>query len=399
MFHALRFQDFDFEGEFASCRSRRWGGAQQRWIPHGMPRINPALGRAIFFLYGVNPKTGATDGPVATGFFVGYRVRLDHLSPEVVHIYAVTCQHVAPDGASIIRINTKGGGNREIPLEPHEWEFVKSGADVAAVDVTDHLVAGDSVEWIPTSWFLSKGQIEQSSIWVGEDGFMLGLLTDVHSHRNEVVGRFGNLGMVADDGCLIKQPNGNQRPAHLFDIRSRTGFSGSPVFIYRTPSADLRHISYGIRPRTTKEPEGVFRNARLPFGNQEHTFEIDIDDNIFLLLLGVHVGQFREDLKAQRKVEPQAVRPIVEGDVLTIQSGMTVVAPCWDIEAVLNLKVFQDMRQKRHDKADAERRREPIGQSAAAEKGGRQEAPPNPEHKEAFRSLVGAAAKTKKQDD
>jgi hypothetical protein len=131
---------------------------------------------------------------------------------------------------------------------------------------------------------------------IGEDGFMLGLFADVPGKtRNLIAARFRNA--FSYDDTPVKQPNANLRPAHIFDTRSRPGFSGSPVFIYRTPAGDLRSATERGRDKiwrrsTTRQQHG---RGQRPFGNNDFDVmeDFETEENAFLMLLGLHAGARR----------------------------------------------------------------------------------------------------------
>jgi hypothetical protein len=128
---------------------------------------------------------------------------------------------------SNVRVNTKDGGSRLIGLDPRDWQFSEN--DLAIADITDLLTEEDDIALIPTLWLASRDHIEHYSIDVGEDGFMLGLFSTLPGKtRNIVAGRFGNLSLIAQDDFPVQCSDGKSRPAHIFDLKSRPGFSGSP---------------------------------------------------------------------------------------------------------------------------------------------------------------------------
>jgi hypothetical protein len=64
----------------------------------------------------------------------------------------------------------------------------------------------------------------------------------------------------------------------------------------------------------------------------------------YLGLLGIHCGQFPEKITLQRFDDKQSdsVQAYVDG-----VSGMTIVVPAWDIQAVLDIKKFKERRIER----------------------------------------------------
>jgi hypothetical protein len=273
-------------------------------------------------------------------------------------------------GASIIRVNVANGSSRYIEFGPEEWTFIGGGPDLAGVDVTDRQQKTDEISFITPEWFVTKEFISQVGLGLGEDGFMLGLFANQSkAKRNLIASRFGNLSMLANDQLPIKFKNGTRRPAHIFDLRSRGGFSGSPVFVYRTPDADLRTVQFGYRRRTAKPPK--VRTTPI-WGNDirmeiDWTHEHDSDNNIFVSLLGVHAAQFHERVEARKKnpdTEDEVSDQIRDGDTLYIPGSMTVVVPAWEIIELLNAPPLLAQREARHM---GQRRRDenpPVPESA-----------------------------------
>jgi hypothetical protein len=290
----------------------------------------------------------------------------DLQSGILCHVYAVTSQHTAPQGASVIRINTQNGKSRKIDLEPDEWHFVQGGADISAVDLTSQLDgATDAVSYIPLGLWGSKDFIETVSLAPGEDGFMLGLFADHPGKtKNIIAARFGNLSMIASDDAPIKQPNGAIRPSHIFDMRSRGGFSGSPVFVYRTPEGDLRELNFGVRRKTFHTP--------MPFGGQQKNsppmFEHDADNNMFVSLLGIHAGQYPEPVEVKKiRKKTSEKDPILDGDKLSIPGGMTIVVPMAEVYELLNSSALVEQRNGREILANQRRENNDIGMINADE--------------------------------
>jgi len=397
----VALRDADFSHRFVWSLTRD-GRVHLKWTPFGMPRLNQRFADSAFFLYGRNPETNEIEGPRGTGVFIGLPFEDDGYKH---HVYAVTCHHVAPQGASIIRVNTKGGKARFIELEPHEWEFIPGGADLAAADISEHVDNDtDEVMLITPRLFVSREFLIREQIGIGEDGFMLGLFANhAGMKRNLIAARFGNLSLLADEDALIPQPNGNIRPTHIFDMRSRSGFSGSPVFIYRTPAGDLRESADRGFWQSIRE-----RDSRL-LGMEAMRYS-ETQENTFLALLGVHLGQFPESVKVSKleRAVSESDDIIRDKDRINIAGGMTIVAPAWEITNLLELPIFMDQRTEREGRVRNEKNRSGIAEPEAIDTGhpgpssDKNPAVPvasdeNPRHREDFTSLLNAAAKTKPQ--
>lgn len=402
---ALRLQDAGFE--YGYVRGREANGARpKRWVPIGMPRLNPNFARCVFFLFGRDRKGKIKSQPEGTGVLIGARERIRGTG-YFTHMYAVTCAHVAPQGASVMRVNTQEGNSRFIDLHPDiDWLTPTNGADLAAADITDQFEVGDDVRYLSTAQLATKGFVKTVEIGIGEDGFMLGLFSRLPGKdRNMVAAKFGNIALMADEAAPIGLEGRTPRPSHLFDIRSRGGFSGSPVFVYRTPDGDLRDIDDGVRRRTTVAPRMVVSadprgSMREPMhAEADWALEYDMEDNIFLRLLGIHIGQYPEVVKARKLPKTKPISEtddlIRHGDRFVIEGGVTVVVPAWEILDLLNREEFVKRRAEREAQLDDS---EPVPETAAEEP----ERPPiegDAQHKERFTALLDEALGKPKQGD
>jgi hypothetical protein len=344
-----------------------------------MPRIQHSLPQAVFYLFRLNPETGLEDGPWGTGFIVMRSSRHPTGKP---HVYGITNWHVAHQlGASIIRVNTKAGKSRFIQLDPSEWAKAKDEDDLSAVDLSDQIdLERDEVIGLYEDLFVTPLVVERFDIGLGEDTFMCGLFASHHGgERNIPMTRFGNIAMMASQAAPVELETGFKRPCYLVDTRSRGGFSGSPVFVYRPGLADISWLPYG-----------KFRTADLLTTNAT---------DYFWGLLGIHCGQFWDKVEA-RKVKKSNSKsehePITEGDSLLIQSGVTTVIPAHRISSLLDSDGFEMARRKRElqdeDAADRRPRPEIIDDDSS-----RSDA--NPNHLEDFTRLVDVAARKRPQGD
>jgi hypothetical protein len=67
---------------------------------------------------------------------------------------------------------------------------------------------------------------------------------------------------------------------------------------------------------------------------------------------GIHCGQYYDQVEVRVGAPKRRERqgdPIHEDDKLFIQSGMTIVVPVWPITELLNLEVFETVRQEREN--------------------------------------------------
>ena len=392
--HSVSFHDADFEHRFFWCRSED-GTPIRRWLPFGMPRLNPNLQRAVVFVYGHSPKTGVY-GVRGTGVIIGLPCERER--PYIHHYYAVTSQHVIDQRGHDLRVNTKEGKTRPIKIAADKWQSCPGGYDLSAVDITEEIekrVGHDEVSAIPERLLLSEKFAAEVEFGLGEDGFMLGLFSNLPGKsRNLVTARFGNVAMLAAADDPVEQGNGITRPCHVFDIRSRPGYSGSPVFVYRTKAADLRDITYGpemAHLANDLPPEGqkLYRNVG---------WERDLQENIFLRILGIHSAQYRDEVEVSDVLPNGQSGPARK---MLAPNSMTVVVPSWEVSTFLTKhKPFLDQRLAREEMEKAKEKE--SGGSAepeATDDASGQKKPDNPRHREDFRGLLNAAARKKRQAD
>src|SRR5947209_14045976 len=189
-----------------------------------MPEIREELIRSIVTLH-------ISGRPVGTAFVIRH-IEDDMISKSY---YLITCQHCVTK-----EVVARFASGFSLIVHSSEWRTSTHKDDVAALDVTD-VVANDG-EIGSLDYGIAQRHAEPF-FGVGVDLYMLGLLVDEKDvGTNLPRARFGNLSAVADERVLHRQGNGQERPCHLGDMRSRTGFSGSPVIGYLALPA-LGHVN------------------------------------------------------------------------------------------------------------------------------------------------------------
>ncbi len=341
-----------------------------RWVPFGMPRIPDKFLETVFYLYPSEADAKAGRNAGGTGFLASLESKA---RPDLQFIFAVTNWHVACRGSSVVRLMRKDGTPEIFPYGPEDWFFDPNGSDIAITPISA------SADYLKKAFVSIDGPFEAhetlSPIGIGDDVFMIGRFVDHDGDEiNRPTVRFGNISMMP---APIMQENGNKRDAYCIDMHSRSGYSGSPVFVYRTVGTDISK-------------------------NIEKPNEIDLGYSNLLMPLGVHIGQFSEIWKIKgRKVraipaesaELNATEEHIEG-----LSGMTCVVPLSDVRKLLELP-----KLKAHiDRLEAHlaaQKPEPTLKPEVAES----ERPATPiegddQHKERFTALLDAAVGKPKQD-
>lgn len=275
-----------------------------------MPRISEETLESTFFLYPSADDAKAGTNAGGTGFVIAMP---SENVPDITYFYGVTNWHVALNsGCSVVRLNTTDGSNDVIEFGPEDWVFDPNGDDIAIVnfnpDFTKH-----ECKPIPTQLIYQKEVLHDPDgfdVGLGDDVFMIGRFVDMDgSGKNSPTARFGSISAVLVP-VLGRGPSRGAKDGYCLDMRSRTGYSGSPVFVYRTPGTNL-HL--------TMKRDGIPDLGRS-----------------MLCLLGVHRGQFDEELRFSD--DPK--RTVLGA------SGMTTVVPAWKILELLQSPELKHERER-----------------------------------------------------
>lgn len=279
-----------------------------RGVSLGMPTIPKQLVQSVVYLYPSGEHAEGASAPGGTGFLVGVGFETH---PGLFHVYVITNHHVACTGGnSCVRVNKRDGGADVFVFSPDSWEFIP-GLDLAAMPMPYNEKIY-STQFIPDVFFATDETVKRLNVNIGEDVFMIGAFVDNHGDAiNTPAARFGSISLMPSlvsvtdpDSRITYQTN-----YYCLDMRSRTGFSGSPIFYYRTSGSDL---SQAGNKRMQLRPPVVG-------------------------LLGAHAGQYPETVKAIDSAGAKTE--------LTAPSGMTMVIPSQKILELLNLKKFVEARK------------------------------------------------------
>ncbi len=345
------------------------GTPYTRWATVGMPKLGKYhyLLDIVFFLYPDEASAAAGTRAGGTGFFVAIP---SETYPDCYHhIYAVTNRHVACGNTRelspcpVVRVNSVNGKPDIFEFDPAEWQFLAPGADIAVIPIDLKRGVHKAEALDVASFFLSDEEKAHHEINAGEDVFMLGRFIDYDGvEANSPSMRFGNISMM---NAAVPQFSGYLGNSIVVDMHSRTGFSGSPVFVYRTAGS-------------------IFGNANTLMSGGH-----------LMKLLGILWGQFPEEwgVRDMSQSTPPAAAMINPKSVLG-WSGMSLVCPASEIRKVLYMPELKKRRAAIDAGLHQKFRGAAVPQSAA---------PPasdaNPTHREDFTSLLNEAARKPKQDD
>lgn len=330
--HNIRIDDLCF-WKVPVRRYSSAGTPWTKWVPTGMPKIPKKVMDCACYLFESREAAEAGQASGGTAFLVAIPAEVEGRG----FTYAVTNWHAAVrDGASVLRVNTLQGGVDIFEFGPEDWTF-DSKLDIAVIPI--NLDPGNHrYATVPIGIFITKSELERLEIGPGEDVFMVGRFVD---HDGGAINapslRFGNISTAP----TLVEVAGKKSEAFCIDMHSRPGYSGSPVFAFRTFGQDLTN-----------------RNLDLSVGT-------------IFGLLGIHCAQFPEMWQiaegAQKFPETLSkVELVTEGKYVRGLSGMTVVLPAWSIMEVLNLPSLKQSREQANARERAERDRAgaPIEESA-----------------------------------
>jgi len=366
----ISYQHLQFKQAPIIINSSR-GVKYTRWVDAGMPKIPTEILESVFYLY--RHKEDAEKGSEygGTGFFISLPSENDS---RYFYVYAVTNYHNIIDGFTTLRVKTENGASDFIELIPDiDWRYVPGGGDIIVASMNKHLnEKKHRVMCITLSYFATREVVEKNRIGVGDDVFMVGRFIDHDGGpTNTPAARFGNISVMP---TRIEPMDNGVKDSYCIDLHSRSGFSGSPVFVYRTPGNDLE--------------------ANILAG-------YTILGSGFVKLLGIHWGQFPELWELihipKEKLAESTLGLIVEGQYVKGLSGMTCVMPVEPILDALNIPQFREER-KRGD-STLELKFIKNGYPVEPESTKPLSNQDNPQHKEDFNSLLIAAVRKKQPSD
>jgi hypothetical protein len=231
-----------------------------KWLFHHswtrpMPRIEDRLLKSVIYLY--KSKEDAESGaPGGSGFLVGEPCAI----PAAVFLFAVTNAHVAK---SCPVVRTAGPLNKRVVVRTgNDWYRYTEQDDVVVTPIgfAPKDAPGFYLGYVPREWFVRPENFNHATHDVndlptgietltpldyewehqplgwpfgpGEEVVMLGRFLGYDGTKeNEPAARFGHLAMASP--VPIKHPWGFTQSSFLIECRSVTGYSGSPIFIYR----------------------------------------------------------------------------------------------------------------------------------------------------------------------
>jgi hypothetical protein len=202
-----------------------------------MPRIANKVLDSVGFLYRTYDEAKKHAKIGGTCFLVGQQIVLDGVGYNAYVPYAVTNRHVVwAKGAPVIRINRRDGNPPEIiDKECDQWYPHPEGDDIAVLPLFDRVdQAIHKISYANTDQFITGAFISDNDLGIGDEVFMSGrFINHQGKFHNQAAARFGSISMMPEP--ILNNGIGKYQLSYAVEMRSRTGFSGSPVFAYRKP--------------------------------------------------------------------------------------------------------------------------------------------------------------------
>jgi len=212
------------------------GRVYRDWI-EPVPRIPDFLLNSIVYLYDdeLNAETGAEFGASGFVFYIP-----SEATPEThYHFYVVTNAHVIDDGFSVVRFNLKDPSSglertQVFPFEAASWvRHPKHDIAIRPMppDVDSSVL--NLMLW-SLDQFVTREEFRDKNIGAGDDLVYIGrYMGHAGKYENLPSVRFGSISMVPNEREPVAYTaNGKRREqvGYLVEARSRSGYSGSPVF-------------------------------------------------------------------------------------------------------------------------------------------------------------------------
>lgn len=328
-------------------------------------RLTDDVRRIVAFL-GVADDTPGKGGIacLGTGFFLYY----DQYG------YFVTAKHVAHavrDVAYLVRMNMRDGTSVNVNADGLEWhDHPDPAVDVSVAGFFVEAVAGMTTMYLPDAFVLRADAIESGVFGIGDLTYTVGLFRLLSGmKRNLPIVHAGSIALVpGDEKIPVRdwETPGNvlNVDGYLVEANSLSGLSGAPVFVRRSIDIDI------------KQPDDRRESGRLP------------ESQVFLL--GLWQGAW--------DAPPDEVMAAEFGRGVRVPVGLGIVVPAYRILEVLDLPQLKERRRLHKEEMAAKAHDEAATPEVATVRRKSQDEA-NPDHREDFKRLLGAAVKRPKSSD
>ena len=199
-----------------------------------MPRIAEKDLESVIYLYRsrYDAEHGLQNG--GTGFLISVP---SPAHPEHEHVYAVTNRHVIQGGSPVIRRNAPPDGGMDILETGTSNWLCDPDHDLAICFIGDLGARRFCV--VRQDKFITDHVIREYDIGPGDDTMMFGRFVNKDGkQKNTPTVRFGSIAMMPNEPIDV---NNQPEYAFLVEVRSISGYSGSPVFVHLPLFASKRN--------------------------------------------------------------------------------------------------------------------------------------------------------------
>lgn len=200
--------------------------------------IPEAVLKCVCYITISNPKSTPEKPkpniPIGTAFIVNY-VYQD--IPDSNKLFIVTARHVLFNSEGqrfpklFLRMNRKEGGELQDFVLPNISNWILHPDKSSDIAVYPGVPKQAKYLTVSNSMFLNDRDVKERAIGIGDEVFFVGLLP-YHSGYQKItpIVRFGKLALVTNEKTI------DDKYYHFIDADNLPGHSGSPLFLWATPS-------------------------------------------------------------------------------------------------------------------------------------------------------------------
>lgn len=336
-----------------------------------MPRWPNAILEGIFFVFPSEEAAKRGDALGGCGFFVSLPWESD---PESRHAYAVTCKHVIRSETALYSIRAHKIGS----TEPSFIECPRKSWAMSETDDLAALLISEGHGYLAEPFHRMKMTdriLVDYSLGIGNEVISPGRFIDLPGHMtNRPLVRSGTIAAPLEP-FPIKPKGGPAQDSYVAEMRSRCGFSGSPVFVFI--DSDF---------------------TRLVMPSDAEVYSEAIDKPLikrFLFhgpwLLGVHCGEINVQ---GPELNPNLNKLADDQLKIELGSGMIAIVPCSRLEKLL---MENEKLKNERNRIEEECKPQATLQSSDADESGSEQAV-IPSHKAAFTRLLNVAARKREPE-
>jgi hypothetical protein len=214
-----------------------------------MPRIPAIITNSIIYLYGDQDAADTGEDFGGSGFLFG----IEATPKPASHLYAITAAPVIHDGYTVVRINLRHDSSKQertesLPFTKDDW-IIDTINDLAVCPLPpDFNPLKFSFSVIDRRFLISRDDFVKNDIGPGDEVVYIGRFMQ-HAGRfmNMPSVRFGHISMnPSEEEPIVYELRGKEKrqPAFLVEARSRSGYSGSPVFTLNQHAVNNRRAVF-----------------------------------------------------------------------------------------------------------------------------------------------------------